>query len=59
MPPIEARTEVVVQFGTEFGGDAGVFDEYGMLAVGVVGVEGGRRYVLGNPVWVSSLAVEG
>ena len=59
MASIVAGPEVVVQFGAKFGGDGGVFDEDGVFAVGVVGVEGGRRDLLGDPVRVASVAVEG
>ena len=59
MAPVVAGPEVVVEFGAEFGGDAGVFDEDGVFSVGVVNIQGCRRDVFSDPVRVAGAAVEG
>ena len=58
MTPVVARTTVVVELGAEDSRDGLVFNEIGVLAVGVVGRERSGRYVLSHPGRIASPAVE-
>lgn len=58
MTSVVARATIVVELGAENGRDGIVFNEVGVLAVGIVGRERCGRYVLGHPGGISGAAVE-
>lgn len=59
MASIVAGAIVIGEFSPELSGNAGVFDEDGVLAVGVGMGDGVRRDVFGDPVRVACTSVEG
>lgn len=58
MTSVVARAPVVVKLSAEDGRDSFVFNEVRVLAVGVVGGQRRRRYVLCDPGGIAGAAVE-
>ena len=58
MTSVVARATIVVKFGAKNGRDGVVFNEVGVLAVGIFGGQRCGRYVLGHPGGITGAAVE-
>ena len=58
MTSIIARATIIVELGAEDGRDGIVFNEVGVLSVGIVGRERSGCYVLSDPSGISGAAIE-